>query len=166
MKELYLIRHAKSDWNDPSLSDFDRPLNPRGMRNAPMMGKLLAKESAVPDLIVSSPALRAKTTALIFAQALQVATDAIRFEPSIYEASVQSLLYLVAALPDDAERIFLFGHNPGLTELANLLGDLSIENMPTASVVGIRFEVDAWHDAGKRRGKTIRFEYPKKHLTC
>lgn len=164
MKELYIIRHAKSDWNDATLSDFDRPLNKRGLRNAPDMGARMRKRGIRPDRIISSPALRAKTTAEFFARELGIDAADIRYERSIYEASIQSLLYLVAVLPDEAERIFLFGHNPGFSGLADALGSTPVGDLPTAAVVGIRFEADHWNDAARMRGEVILFDYPKNGL--
>jgi len=162
MKELFILRHAKSSWDDPTLSDFERPLNERGRRDAPMMGEHLAEMGIKPDLIVASPAKRAKKTAKIVAGKLGYDTEKIRWEESIYEASPQALLYLVCALPDDAKRVMLVGHNPGFTMLANMLGDVAIDNIPTAGVVGIAFDAKSWDEACRMKGHTLFFEYPKK----
>ena len=162
MKELFIMRHAKSSWDDPMLSDFDRPLNKRGKEDAPLMGEYLKKSGIKPDLIISSPAKRAKKTVRIVAEALGYDNEQIRFVDSVYEASPQSLLYLVCQLPDDAKRVMLVGHNPGLTMLANILGDIAIENIPTAGVVGIAFDASKWEEACRMKGHTILFDYPKK----
>ncbi|WP_456451237.1 SixA phosphatase family protein [Hydrogenimonas sp.] len=162
MKELFLLRHAKSSWDDPTLGDFDRPLNKRGKEDAPLMGEHLAKLGIKPDLIVASPARRAKKTAKIVAQKLGYDESAIRWVESIYEASPQSLLYLVCSLPEEAKRVMLVGHNPGFTMLANMLGDIAIDNIPTAGVVGIAFDAKSWDDACRSKGHTILFDYPKK----
>ncbi|WP_456323344.1 SixA phosphatase family protein [Hydrogenimonas sp.] len=162
MRELFLMRHAKSSWDDPTLSDFDRPLNARGKEDAPLMGKYLKKLGIKPDLIISSPAKRAKKTAKIVAEELGYDTDAIDYKDGIYEASPQSLLYLVCQLPDDAKRVMIVGHNPGITELANVLGDITIENIPTAGVAGIAFDTQRWGQACRMKGHTVLFEYPKK----
>ncbi len=162
MKELFLLRHAKSSWDDPTLSDFDRPLNERGRRDAPRMGEHLAEMGIEPDLIVASPAKRAKKTAGIVAEKLGYDPGRIRWNESVYEASPQTLLYLVCSLPEDAKRVMLVGHNPGFTMLANMLGDVAIDNIPTAGVVGIAFDAKSWDEACRMKGHTLFFEYPKK----
>ncbi len=162
MLELFLLRHAKSSWDDPEVSDFDRPLNKRGKEDAPKMGEHLASVGVRPDLIVASPAKRAKKTAKAVARALGYDEERIVWKESIYEASPQTLLYLICALPQEAKRVMLVGHNPGLTMLANLLGDVTIDNIPTAGVVGIAFDAKTWDAACKMRGHTIMFDYPKK----
>jgi len=162
MRELLIMRHAKSSWDDPSLADFDRPLNERGKQDAPRMGEYLAAMGVRPDLIVASPAKRARKTARIVAEKLGYDKEAIRWVEGIYEASVQSLLYLVCSLPDEAEKVMLVGHNPGLTYLANVLGDLTIDNIPTAGVVGLVFDAGSWDEACRSKGHVLLFEYPKK----
>ncbi|SFP82068.1 SixA phosphatase family protein [Hydrogenimonas thermophila] len=162
MRELFILRHAKSSWDDPSLADFDRPLNSRGKEDAPLMGEHLAKLGVKPDIIVSSPAKRAKKTAKIVAEQLGFNPEKIEFRETIYEASPQSLLYLVCQFPENAKRVMLVGHNPGLTELANILGDIKIENIPTAGVVGIAFDTSKWEEACRMKGHTILFDFPKK----
>ncbi len=162
MRELFFLRHAKSSWDDPSLSDFDRPLNDRGKNDAPLMGEHLKKLGIKPDLIVSSPAKRAKKTAKIVAQKLGYPEESIEWREQIYEASAQTLLYMVCQLPASAKRVMIVGHNPGLTMLANILGDITIDNIPTAGVVGIAFDSSDWHEACRMQGHTILFEYPKK----
>ncbi|WP_457598784.1 SixA phosphatase family protein, partial [Hydrogenimonas sp.] len=124
MKELFLFRHAKSSWDDPSLSDFDRPLNERGRRDAPLMGEHLKAMGIHLDLIVASPAKRAKKTAKIIAEKLGYDIEKIIWQENIYEASPQTLLYIVCQLPEKAKRVMLVGHNPSLTLLANQLGDI------------------------------------------
>ncbi|WP_457596929.1 SixA phosphatase family protein [Hydrogenimonas sp.] len=162
MRELILMRHAKSSWDDPTLSDFERPLNERGERDAPRMGEHLADLGIRPDLIVASPAKRAKKTAKIVAQKLGYDTRAIEWRESLYEASPQTLLYLICQLPNEAKRVMMVGHNPGFTMLANLLGDVAIENIPTAGVVIIAFDAKSWDEACRMKGHTILFDYPKK----
>ena len=156
------MRHAKSSWDDPDLSDFDRPLNHRGKEDAPKMGERLADMGIHPDLIVASPAKRARKTAKIVAEKLGYDGDGIVWEDRIYEASPQTLLYLVCQLPADAKRVMIVGHNPGLTMLANILGDIAIDNIPTAGVVGIAFDTKKWDEACRMKGHTLFFEYPKK----
>ncbi|TKC06514.1 histidine phosphatase family protein [Pedobacter polaris] len=159
-KELIIIRHAKSDWKNTELSDFDRPLNNRGKSNAPEMAHRLVKQKIVPELIVSSPALRALTTAKFFADTWQMPLADIQQEPSIYEASVRSLLEVVNQLDNKFDRIALFGHNPGLTDLVNYFGGY-LNNMPTCSVVLLKFPFDDWAMASEGTAKVLLFDYPK-----
>jgi phosphohistidine phosphatase len=159
-KQLIIIRHAKSDWGNTNLSDFDRPLNKRGKANAPEMAKRLVKQHIVPELIVSSPALRALTTAKYFTDAWQLTLDNIQQEPAIYEASVKSLVKVVNGFDNKFNTIALFGHNPGLTDLVNYF-DGYINNMPTCSVILLEFTFDDWAMAAESTAKVLLFDYPK-----
>lgn len=162
MKRLFIIRHAKSDWDDSSLDDYDRPLNKRGQKNAPFMGKLLKSKNIKPDLIISSPALRAKTTAELIAKEVGYEKP-ITPNPYIYEAYVSALEEIVQYIYDDNETVFLVGHNPGLSALAYTLCGLK-EQIPTCSIVEIEFNCDSWMDVSKDNSKLISYEYPKKHI--
>lgn len=160
-KQLLLIRHAKSDWGSASLTDFNRPLNRRGNTNAPEMAERMVKQRIVPQLIVSSPAVRALTTAQYFAKTWHIANEDIVTEKAIYEANVKTLLGVINHLPDQFEQIALFGHNPGLTDLANYLSNGHIYNMPTCSIVIIEFPFDSWNEISSDTGKVVLFDYPK-----
>ena len=162
MKQLLIIRHAKSDWNDPGQDDFDRPLNNRGHRNAPEMAHRLIKKGIVPQQIVSSPAKRAQTTANYFAEAFDIKKSAIQKEPAIYEASANTLLKLINKLDNKYSLIALFGHNPGLTHLAESLTNEEIYNIPTCGIVLIEFPFDDWGNISNGTGETLFFDYPKK----
>jgi phosphohistidine phosphatase len=164
MKKLYLIRHAKSSWDDPGLSDFERQLNQRGKRDAPFMAKLLKKEKAKPDLIVSSSAVRALTTAHIFAEVFNYPSDKILSTEDIYETGLKELEKTVQEIDDDFSSVFLFGHNMAITSFANHLGNKFISNMPTCSIVGIKFDLTSWEKIERGTGKIFLFEYPKKYL--
>jgi phosphohistidine phosphatase len=161
MKALLLIRHAKSSWKDRTLADRDRPLNKRGKRDAPEMGRRLAARGGAPDLIVSSPAVRALTTARVIAEAVGYPAGEIVEDERVYMASVESLLGVIHGLDDDLDRIFLFGHNPGLTELVNHLADDEIENVPTCGVVEFRLVAERWRDLDVDTVQRIDFDYPK-----
>ena len=160
MKKLYLIRHAKSSWKDPNLDDFDRPLSKRGESNAPFMGKVLKDKKAKPDIILSSPALRAKTTAEIIAKGVNYAKE-ILFVEKIYEADENALHSIVAQLSDKNDVAFLFGHNPGLNELAKKCVGFE-ENIPTCGVLELAFDCDSWSQADAAHVKLVSFDYPKK----
>jgi len=164
MKKLFLIRHAKSSWGKNGLSDFERPLNKRGLRDAPFMGKLLKKENVKPDIIYSSAATRAITTAEIFADELDYKKKKIILDGNIYEAGIKELESIVQNTADDNSTILLFGHNPVLTFYANHLGDKFIDNMPSCSVVGIELDINSWKEVERNTGKIFLFEYPKKYF--
>lgn len=163
MKRLYLIRHAKSSWEDPRLADFDRPLNERGKKDAPRMGKRLAQEGHVPDVLLSSPARRAFSTAKRIGCQLGFRKKDIRQDIHLYHADESQLLRTVQALADKANSVMLFGHNPGLTEFATLLCRHDFRNIPTCGVVCIDFRVNSWKEVKYNQGTLLFFDYPKKH---
>lgn len=165
MKHLTLIRHAKSSWGDASLSDFDRPLNERGLRDAPRMGAYL-KERGFPaaDQILSSPALRAKTTAEIIAHALGTDHGSIRLEARVYEASLVSLYRIVREFDDAAAHIIMVGHNPGLAGLASTLDPQFVgdgEKYPTCGVAHIELAAARWADVRNGCAHHTEFIFPK-----
>ncbi|MCC6413412.1 MAG: histidine phosphatase family protein [Saprospiraceae bacterium] len=161
MRTLYLIRHAKSSWDNPGLRDFNRPLNERGQRDAPLMAALIAKMGIKPDLIVSSPARRAITTAQYFADALGIADDDIVRNQEIYEAYPQEILRLISELPEKSETVFMFGHNPTFTDVANRFSDDFIENIPTCGIVRIESPADSWRSFYEGNARVIAQYFPK-----
>lgn len=164
MKKLYLIRHAKSSWSEAGLSDFERPLNQRGNRDAPFMSKLLKEKNVKPDRIISSSAIRAFSTAKIFANELNYAVDDILNLPSLYEAIASEILEIIQSVDDNINSLMVFGHNPGLTSLSNHLSDRQVDNMPTCSISCIDFETNSWKNVNIGTGKLVAFEFPKKYL--
>jgi len=163
MKKLYLVRHAKSSWDNPDLDDFDRPLNKRGKRDAPFMGELLKKLNVNPDLIISSPAKRAYTTAKEIARILGYPKRMITKNEDVYLASAGELLSLINSIPEEVSSVMIFGHNPGFTQICNLLSNANILNIPTSGFVEIHFETENWKDITPGSGKLVAFEYPKKY---
>lgn len=165
MKRLYLIRHAKSSWSDPDLSDIDRPLNKRGKRDAPFMGKRLKKaHRANPDIILSSPAKRALRTAKILAREIDYPKGKIEIKDSLYGSGVQAMLNIIHYLDDSLDEVMLFGHNPDITSLANYLSDQQVDNIPTCGIFRVDFDVQSWKDVKKGAGIFKFFDYPKKHV--
>lgn len=163
MKKLYLIRHAKSSWEDHILSDYDRPLSDRGKRDAPRMGDILKEKKIKPDIVISSPARRAIKTAKIISSILNYPIEKIVENSSIYEATTQNLLNIINSLDERYSSAFIFGHNPGFTTLANLLSNKYIDNMPTSAIVGLEFDFISWKDVQADTGNLFMFEYPKKY---
>lgn len=163
MKRLYLIRHAKSSWDDPSLPDFDRPLNARGKKDAPKMGKRLKKRGLVPDLIVSSTAKRASKTALALADTLHYDSKHIQWRDELYHASPSEILNVVQKTADDVHTLFLFGHNPGLTDFANRICKTSIDNIVTCGVYALQLDVESWKKVNPdRKAGLLFYDFPKK----
>ena len=161
MKTLYLLRHAKSSWSFDELSDQQRPLNDRGRDDAPRMGQALAKRDIELDLLVSSPAVRALSTAALVARELNYPHDKIRVEGSIYGADVDGLLTVIHSLSDAAGSVLLVGHNPTITDTVNALSPSSINEMPTAGVVCLKFACEQWADASKANAEFYFFDFPR-----
>ncbi len=143
MKRLTLIRHAKSSWSHPEVDDFDRPLNKRGEKDAPMMGKRLAHQHAKPDLIISSPAHRAISTAIIMAQEIRFPIKAIVTNQDLYAADVSDLMRVLQQIDDTFDHVMVVGHNPGLTSLSYYLTQYQVDNIPTCGVVCIDCAIDS-----------------------
>lgn len=160
-KQLLIIRHAKSDWGNASLSDFDRPLNARGHSNAPLMASRLLFKHIIPQLLVSSPALRAITTAQYFADILGFAKQEIKQQQAIYLAPVSTLLNVINNFDNNPDCIALFGHNPGLTNLALDLCKCDIYNIPTCGIVFIEFPFTDWKLVSAGTGELKFFDFPK-----
>ena len=163
MKSLILIRHAKSSWADPTLQDFDRPLNKRGHRNAPFMGEKLRQKEITIDRVYSSPAKRALDTAHYICDAMGYGADRIDHEPNLYHASADDLLEFVHELDDRFDAVAMVGHNPGFNDLANLLSGEPIDNIPTAGVVIFKASVAHWSEINRENVTMCDFDYPKRY---
>lgn len=161
MKTLYVIRHAKSSWDDPTLADFDRPLNKRGKHDAPKMGKRLRQQEVVPDLLLSSPAERALTTCNIIAEEIGFPKSKIKTDRGLYHADDAQILNTVQALDNKYNVVWIFGHNPGLTDFVNLIANAGIENIPTCGVVACALNIASWDEANAKKGSVTSFDYPK-----
>ena len=160
-KHIYLLRHAKSSWKDLTIPDFDRPLNKRGKRDAPKMGKLLGKMGVSPDLIISSPAKRTKETISIISKEIHF-REKIFYNENIYDSSADELLNIIKAFDEKFNRVLLVGHNPSLTDLVNYLSKDKIDNIPTCGIVGLTFNC-SWQNLSDNCCDTIFFEYFKKN---
>ncbi len=160
MKTLYLIRHAKSDWSEEDKKDFDRGLSKRGSKDLKSMGSYLLKKKIKPDLILSSPALRAKLTAKKISKKIEYDKD-IKYIDELYMPDPKTILDILSDQKNKNKCIFLINHNPALTDLANMLLDDKIENIPTLGIVAIKFDIKKWKDIKKSKGKMDLFVYPK-----
>jgi phosphohistidine phosphatase len=161
MKTLLLVRHAKSSHSAGLSSDFDRPLNDRGFREAAEMGKKLFKNRTPIDQFVSSPALRAKTTAELFADEYHCKMKEINFIPSLYDAAPDDFLEAIQDIQDNFQSIALFSHNPGITEFASSLTNTHITQMPTCSVFAVSAAVDSWKEFAGSEKKFLFFYRPE-----
>ena len=162
MKTLFLIRHAKSSWKDLSGGDKQRPLNDRGIKDAPRMGEFLKNSGFIPDFMITSTANRAYTTSKYIADATGYDKDKIQQEEKIYHAGPSEIMGLIKELDDKHDTVFLFGHNPTMTSLANHFNPNGhISNMPTCGVVKVVFSIDKWSEADGDTGKAKDFFYPK-----
>lgn len=164
MKTLVIVRHAKSDWSDPNITDIERPLNKRGKRDAPFMAKLIKEQGLTPDLILTSPAERALQTVKYFVEQFKINKSKVIVREEIYSNGSVAIRNLLSKIDNSHQTIFLFGHNPDLTSLANQLLDVFIENIPTSGIIGIDFDFDSWDNILNSRGKLRLFEYPKKYF--
>ena len=161
MKTLTLVRHAKSSWKDTSLADRDRPLNKRGKRDAPEMGRRIAAAGIRPSLIVSSPAVRAWATAKVVADAIGYPREFLQRDSNLYLASVNGILDVIVAQDNGFNSMMLVGHNPGFTDFANYLVPGLTNNLPTAGVVSVELDSDDWSLYDKPDAKLLLHDFPK-----
>lgn len=166
MKKLIIVRHAKSSWDFPELSDYDRPLNRRGKKNAPEMGRRLASRGILPDMIISSPAKRAAATAKRIAMEIGYSIKDIKKEPLFYHGSMNDIINVVKSSSNKISTLMIFGHNPDLTSVTNSLTGSDIYNIPTCGIAEIDFDISAWNEIEKNIGTLVNFDYPKKVLSA
>ncbi len=164
MKTLCILRHAKSGKKDnPDLHDHDRPLNKRGEQQAPIMGHKFREQGITPELIVSSTAKRALSTARAVAQGLEYDKDKIRQEGELYLADHLFLARWVAGLPDDTNNVMIVGHNPGSTDLVDHFTGAGIGNIPTCGLAVVEFSAGSWQEVIRDSGILVHFDYPKRY---
>lgn len=159
MKKIFILRHAKSSWIDTELADFDRPLNDRGLAAAPFMGGLMKKRNQRPDVILSSPANRARSTAELVKEAAGLDAE-LRLDERIYEAGSPTLCRVAAELDDGFETAMIVGHNPGMEGFIRLLTG-SLVSMPTAALAEIELEIDGWEEIAAKTGRLVSVTRPK-----
>ena len=161
MKRLYLVRHAKSSWSNPHLKDFDRPLNDRGLRDAPVMANHLQQLDLIPDFILSSAANRAQTTARIMAEVLLGDSEQIVTDTELYAASAETLLNEIRVVDNQVQHLMLVAHNPTITELLDLLVDGAAQDMPTCAVAVIGLDISDWRRILPGTGMLNHFILPR-----
>ena len=162
MKILFLLRHAKSSWDNASLADFDRPLNERGKNTAPFMGEVMTRREYAPSIVISSPANRAATTAKLVTESAGL-NSAIRYDDRVYEASPNSLRQVASEIDDAFGSAMIVGHNPGMEGFIRYLTD-EIEAMPTAALAVIELNVESWGEINADTGKLAELIRPKDEM--
>ena len=161
-KTLFLVRHAKSSWKDADIDDIDRPLNKRGLRDAPKMGMHLAGFETKPDVIISSPAVRAITTDKLIWNELGYESSNNKTEKRFYTFDSQSLLKAIQKINNKFQVVMVVGHNPAITVLVNQLTNSNINNVPTCGVAILGFPINGWKEIKNEKGELIEYFYPKK----
>ena len=162
-RTLVLIRHAKSSWSNPMESDFDRPLNERGKKEAPEMGERLKAIKLIPDLIISSSSKRTRQTAKRIAKEVGYDAEHIKWEEKLYHCIPTIFEEVIYGIKDSVKTVFIVAHNPGITDFVNQLSpDFRIDNMPTCGIVCAHIEAGQWTDFSTAKRKVFLFEYPRK----
>jgi phosphohistidine phosphatase len=165
MKTLYLVRHAKSSWKYPELDDFERPLNRRGRKSLVSVGELLKKVKAAPDLIISSPATRAATTARSIAHGINYPLEKILYSESVYMSDADILLHFIQDIDNNVKEAMIIGHNPALTDLGNYISNQQIGNIPTCGIFCVEFSISSWRKIGEGCGIFKFFEVPGRWMS-
>lgn len=161
MKTLFLVRHGKSSWANAQLSDYDRPLKERGEKDARLIAEKILEHNVTPHLIISSPALRAISTAKIFAEVLSYPEEKILLKDDIYFGSSFEIKNAFTGLDEAIETVFIFGHNPYMTEVMNDYTDDIITNVPTSGTACISSDTESWKEFETKDPKMKYFYYPK-----
>jgi len=161
MKYILLVRHAKSSWDSSDLTDFDRPLNERGKRDAPAMARRLSNRNIKVDAFVSSPAKRAKKTAELFAEELGADKKSILFIDNLYHPQPAAFFAAIAGMDDSVQCLAIFSHNPGITDFVNMLSSVRTDNMPTSAVYAVKVNIQSWKDFEKAKREFWFYDYPK-----
>ena len=162
MKTLTILRHAKSSWKDTGLSDHDRPLNKRGERDAPIMASRIQQAGIRPSLILSSPAVRAWTTAKVVAKKISYPIEFLQCDERLYNAGVRRIIDVLAEQDIGFNSIMIVGHNPGFTDFANYLVPGLTHNIPTCSFVSVTVDSDDWNLKADKNAELVTYDYPKK----
>jgi phosphohistidine phosphatase len=161
MKKLFIMRHAKANLGEANQKDFDRTLSERGKNDAAEMGRRLKKNGIKPELIITSPAIRALKTAKGVAKEIDYSEKNILLIQEIYDADISDVIQIIRNLDDKYSKVMLFGHNPTFTGLVGYLSNQFIDNIPTAGVVQINFDIPTWKQVKQQSGKFISFDFPK-----
>jgi phosphohistidine phosphatase len=160
MKRLYIVRHGKSTWDLEGIKDIDRPLKERGINDAHKMADFLDQNLDKPELIISSNAIRALHSAVIFHRVLGLPASTLTIDPDLYHADTGEILDVIYPVDDTIDRLMIFGHNPGFTDFVNYLSNLNLMNLPTTGLVTLDFEIDSWTEISRGNLMKERFDFP------
>ncbi len=163
MRTLYIIRHAKSSWSDPGLTDFERPLNERGKRDVKVMAKRLGKRISTIDLLLSSTAVRAKKTTKKIIDKSDIEFGEIKYIDQLYHAPEHQIIKIIESVAESVQSLAIVGHNPGLTNICNDIGNVQIDNLPTTGILAFEFAIEKWENILSEDGKLLFFDYPKRY---
>ena len=159
MKSLIIVRHCKSSWKDPSLSDFDRPLNKRGNIDGELMSNYLREKEKKIDKLILSTSIRTRLTSKYFIEKIHF--NSISYLDELYHASYSEIIKIISKIENNFNNIMVIGHNPGLTELINHFTDMRIYNIPTSGIIKVEFEEDKWSKITENKGKIVYKKFPK-----
>jgi phosphohistidine phosphatase len=163
-KTLHIVRHAKSSWDYDNISDIDRPLKLKGIKNAYEMARRIKIRNALPELMITSPANRAIHTAIIFARVFELPLSKIIIEENLYATEEDSVMDIIKKTDNSVKSLMIFGHNPELTYFANIFVKNTIDNISTAGIVSLVFDIENWKDISKKKLISELFDFPKKDL--
>ncbi|MBN2520396.1 MAG: hypothetical protein JXB17_07830 [Bacteroidales bacterium] len=161
MKTIIIVRHSKSCWDFNDLADIDRPVKPDRISDAYKMAGKLSQKKIIPELIISSPAIRALHTATIFTRELKIPASAIKINETLYFSDEDEILHEIYKIDDTISSVMIFGHNPTFTNFANIFVKKQIDNIPTSGFVLIKFDVKHWNEINKTNRVEEYFDYPK-----
>ena len=161
MKRVYILRHAKSSWSDPTLSDIQRPLNKRGKKDAPLMASVMKRFNFIPDVVYISPSKRTRATVKPVAELLEISSDKLFIESSLYHGYYDDFEEVIKALDEEVSSVLLVGHNPGVTYIANSCDGPIIDNVPTGGLLVIEAEISQWQSFGFSESRLISHHFPK-----
>lgn len=164
VRDICFVRHAKSSWDHPGIKDYDRPLDQRGLRDAPLMASRMKDLGLIPQLIITSGAKRARATAEFFANEFGITSGSFIVQDKLYEASAEEVFEVVRSVPSTVSFVYLFGHNPSFTWVANSLSGIHIDNVPTCGVVHGQASLSDWKKFKPEHTGFIGFHYPKQFL--
>ena len=159
MKTLIIVRHSKSSWKNMNLSDYERPLNKRGKKDAEIMSTELLKKNILIDYLLSSSSKRTIITSKYFIDKIKL--NQYEFFESLYHASSDKIYNSIIELKNEFKKVMIVGHNPGLTNTINLLSNISLDNLPTSGIVIIEFNISNWNEVQPKLGKAIWIKFPK-----
>ncbi|HRW63075.1 MAG TPA: histidine phosphatase family protein [Bacteroidales bacterium] len=161
IKNLYIVRHGKASWDYGNISDIDRPLKERGINDSYTMAIRLRARNQIPDLLLSSPAIRALHTATIFAREFDLDERKLEIRNDLYMSGKTNIIDIIRKTNDNVSSLMIFGHNPGFTDLANYFLINKIDNLPTTGIVTLKFELNSWEEIHPKKCTESDFDYPK-----